>query len=389
MTKTRREAMFLATSAAVCAGAAAAGPAEDDLASRLRVIAARSVADGQTAGFALGVRRFGSPPAVFGLGVADIEAATPVTPDTVFRIASCTKQFTAAAVVLLSERGALALDAPLDRFFPGFPASPGGRVPTIEQLLTHTAGFHDYVLGGLPADAGSDWRHDPERWRLMSRLTPLYDFEPGALWGYSNSNYVLLGAIVEHVSGQSYGDFVTRNILLSHGLLSTAFDSYADAVPRRAVGYSLDGGAPKAFRKVADGGLPVAEGGLRSTVGDMLAWNQALFGGKVVSPAGVKRMTQAARTTDGAPVGSAHFTPKGMNPGKPPAFVQQADYGYGLEVARIFDTPVIWHSGGLPGFNSIVLHFPEKQVDVVLLTNTDNGAVGAFEPTLRAATGTA
>jgi CubicO group peptidase (beta-lactamase class C family) len=353
----------------------------------LHSIAEGVVRDRRTAGFAIGLRRNGASPDVFGVGKANLETGTPVSAETVFRIGSLTKQFTAAAIVQLNEGGRLSLDSRIDKFFPGFGASSAGLVPTVRQLLTHTSGLHDYVFGGLPSDAGTKWQRNPDRWHLIARMQPLYDFEPGAFWSYSNSNYVLLGSIIEHVSGEAYVDFMVREVLGRAGLTHTAFDSYADVVLHRASGYSLADNAAGAFRNAENGGLPLAEGGLRSTVTDMLRWNDALFGGRVVSLVGLKLMTTAATTSNGTPVGSAHFIPKGLNPNKPPAFVQQADYGFGLEVARIFNTPVIWHSGGIPGFTSILLHCTELRTDLVLLTNTDNGAVPAFEPALRAITG--
>lgn len=362
-------------------------PRHAKLGATLHSIASGVVRDRRTAGFCMGLRRNGAPEEVFGVGKANLETDTPVSAETVFRIGSLTKQFTAAAIVQLSGSGRLSLDDRIDRFFPGFGASPAAVIPTVRQLLTHTSGLHDYVFGGLPSDAGTKWQRSPDRWRLIARIQPLYDFEPGAFWSYSNSNYVLLGSIVERVSGEAYADFMAREVLGRAGLTQTAFDSYADVVPHRASGYSLADNAAGAFRNAENSGLPLAEGGLRSTVRDMLRWNDALFGGRVVPAAGLKLMTSPATTSNGTPVGSAHFTPKGLKPNKPPAFVQQADYGFGLEVARIFDTPVIWHSGGIPGFNSILFHFTELRTDLVVLTNTDNGAVPAFEPVLRAVTG--
>lgn len=383
MELSRRDLITVVASTPLLAGAAK-GETQATLAQRLRAIAAKTVTDGQTAGLGLGFQRRGQPALVSGFGKANLETDTPITDKTVFRIASCTKQFTAAAVVLLGERGKLSLQDSVDKYFPEFPAFPGGRGPTVHELLTHTAGLHDYVSGGFPSDAPSGWPYAPERWKLISRMKPLYDFEPGKFWLYSNSNYVLLGSIIERVSGQSYGDFMADNIFRRVGLTSTALDHYPDVVPHRASGYSVGAATPRTFRNAENSGLPVAEGGLRSTGGDLLKWNAALYGGRVVSDAGLRRMTQAATTTNGTPVGSAHFTVGGAPSNKPPAFVQQADYGYGLEVARIFDTPVIWHSGGLSGFNSLLFHFPERGADLALLANTDNGAVSAFEPVLRA-----
>src|SRR5207248_7852003 len=196
----RREMLGMAALvAAVLPGdlPASAKPLQRDakLNSTLHSIAAGVVRDGRTAGFGIGLRGIGAPPKVFGLGKANLETGTPVSAETVFRIGSCTKQFTAAAIVRLSESRRLSLDDHIDKFFPGFGASSAGLVPTVRQLLTHTSGVHDYLFGGLPSDAGTKWQRSPDRWRLIARMQPLYDFEPGGFWSYSNSNYVLLGSI--------------------------------------------------------------------------------------------------------------------------------------------------------------------------------------------------
>ena len=95
-------------------------------------------------------------------------------------------------------------------------------------------------------------------------------------------------------------------------------------------------------------------------------------------------MTAPAHVNNGLPVGQAHFVPKGQAPSRPPAFVQDPDYGLGLEVCKMFGQPVLWHSGGIPGFNALLFRFVAQEMDIALLTNTDNGVVPAFEPMLRA-----
>jgi CubicO group peptidase (beta-lactamase class C family) len=351
------------------------------LSASLSSIVAKTVQDGATAGAALGVASRGTVVLERGFGFANLESQTPAAANTVFRIGSCTKQFTAAAVLLLAERGKLSLSDPIDRFFPAFPK---GREVRIEQLLNHTSGIHDYVFGGLPADAGDTWRVDPERHRFFARMTPLYDFEPGTRWLYSNSGYALLGEIIEKASGQSYAAFLKAVLFDRAGMTDTALDDPSDILLHRASGYSLRDGKAGAFRNSLAGGMPIAEGGLRSTVGDLLRWNGALYGGKILERASLTRMTTAARVSSGEPLGQAHFAPPGQTVGKPPAFVTDPDYGLGLEVCRMFGQRVFWHSGGIPGFNALLFRFADLDMDVALLANTDNGAVPAFEPLLRA-----
>jgi CubicO group peptidase (beta-lactamase class C family) len=258
---------------------------------------------------------------------------------------------------------------------------------TVHQLLTHTSGIHDYTAGGLPADTPGEWQRDADRHRFLARMEPLFDFEPGTYWSYSNSGYALLGELIEKLSGKSYGEFLRTALLEPAGMVPTAVDEFSDIVRGRASGYSLEGNVPGAFRNAFWGGLPLAEGGLRSTAADLLRWNAALFGGKLLSSASLARMTEPARIKDGRPVGDAHFALPGQTPGQPPPFVTEPHYGCGLEVCRLFGRRTIWHSGGIRGFNALLFHFPDDGLDLALLANTDNGLVPAFESFIRAATG--
>ena len=343
----------------------------------LAEIAASAVTDGHSAGIGLGYCLPIKSPVATGYGKANLETGAPANGDTVFRNASCTKQFTAAAILLLAERGKLRVEDRLAIFFPDFPR---GDEVTLHQLLTHTSGVHDYVFGGLPDDSWPDWQKHADRHRYLARMKTVFDFEPGTYWAYSNSGYALLGEIVERASGKSYIDFVTDNLLVPAGMSATMLEDPARIVRNRASGYSLQDGKAGAFRNAAFGGVPIAEGGLCSTAGDLLRWNRALYSGRLLSPDNVRRMTTAATVRDGRPVGQAHFGKEGERP----PFMTQADYGYGLEISRMFGRRVFWHSGGIQGFNAILLHFPDDRADLVLLSNTDNGAVPIFEPALRA-----
>lgn len=384
MRATRRDALGLAVASLALAAAGRAKAAESGRGEALARLAAGLVDDGHAAAVQVGLAERDEAPLLAGYGMANLEAAEPATAASVFRIASCTKQFTAAAIVLLAEQGKLALDQTIDSVFTGFPR---GEQVTIYQLLTHTSGIHDYTAGGLPADTPGEWQRDPDRHRFLSRMEPLFDFEPGTFWSYSNSGYALLGELIEKLSGQSYGEFLRAALFEPAGMRSTAVDEFADIVVGRAAGYSLDGNAPGAFRNAFWGGLPLAEGGLRSTAADLLRWNGALFGGKVLAPASLARMIEPGRVKDGRATGDAHFVPPGQTPGQPPAFVTEPHYGCGLEVCRLFGRRAVWHSGGIRGFNALMFHFPDDGLDLALLANTDNGLVSAFEAFIRGATG--
>lgn len=348
-----------------------------DRSRKLARIAATAVSDGHAAGLAVGYCLPIRQPITLSYGTANLETGSPVNGDTVFRIASCTKQFTAAAILLLAERGKLAVNDSLSTFFSDFPR---GDEVTLHHLLTHTSGVHDYVFGGLPEGSWPDWQKRGDCYRFLARMKPLYDFDPGTRWAYSNSGYALLDEVIQRASGKSWIDFVTDNLLLPAGMTATLLEDPARIVPRRAAGYSQDEGKRGAFRNARFGGVPVAEEGLWSTAGDLLRWNRALYGGRLLSDASLRRMTAVATIKDGTPVGWAHY---GGDTERPP-FVTQADYGYGLEISRMFGHRVFWHSGGINGFNAIVLHFPDARADLVLLANTDSGAAPIFEPMLRA-----
>jgi D-alanyl-D-alanine carboxypeptidase len=367
---------FTAPRAAAAAAIASAGaPAT------LSDGAAKLIANGVSAGIALGVSQPGAEDAITALGYANLETQTPVTAETLFRIASITKQFAAVAFMRLAERGKLSPDDLLSRWFPAF---PGARSIRLTQMLGHVSGIHDYVWGGLPAGSDNDYAMKPEPHRLLARMNPIADFPPGAAFNYSNSNYILLGEIIEKAAGAPFAVVLKSECFDPAGMTSAALDNNADVVRGRASGYALADGKPGAFRNCDFTTLPFAAGAIRCSVKDLLRWNAALHGGKLVSAASYARMTNAVRLNDGRPNGKNRFVPKGQPKGAPPSFITADDYGFGLQLTRMFEKPVIWHGGGISGFNSMLLYFPERKMTVVVLANTENGVVGALEPIARA-----
>jgi CubicO group peptidase (beta-lactamase class C family) len=168
-----------------------------------------------------------------GYGMAELELGVPISPDMVLRIGSVTKEFTSACVLKVAEEGRLALDDPIGKYLPDFPTK--GRRITIEQLLTHTSGIHSYT--DMPT-----WRDRMrEDWTLAEleaffRDAP-FDFEPGTKWHYDNSGYVLLGAILEKVTGRPYAELVAEMIFRPLGMTSTRYDRDAPIIPGRVAGY--------------------------------------------------------------------------------------------------------------------------------------------------------
>ena len=279
-------------------------------------------------------------------GAADIGANKPLTPGTVLRLGSITKQFTAVAILMLADEGKLALNDPITRFFPGYPL--GGKVVTVEHLLTHTSGIVSFT--GKP-EYGANMGKDVGVADMIDSFKndPL-EFEPGTQYRYNNSGYFLLGAIIEKVSGQTYAQFLERRIFTPLGMKDTAFEGHERSRAERAAGYSkVEGGfAPAEKLSMTQ---PYAAGSLVSTVDDLARWNAAIGAGKLLKPASWKLA----------------FKPYMLTPEK------STDYGYGWHVGTLQGVPVIDHGGGINGFRSFALRLPQQKVFVAVLANADSG----------------
>ncbi len=287
------------------------------------------------------VARDGSTILDKGYGSADLEWKIPNAPDTRFRLGSITKQFTAAGILLLEERGKLKVEDPISKYLPDSPAA--WKNITFFHLLTHTSGipsftsFPDYEeLQGRPVT--------PEQLVARFRDKPL-DFQPGEKWSYSNSSYALLGYLLEKISGQKYCDFLQQNIFTPLAMHDTGCDRNSTILPRRASGYTP---GPHGLENATyiDMTVPFSAGELYSTTGDLLRWQQGLFGGKVVSPASLKKMT----------------TPFKEN------------YGFGLQIQTIQGHERISHGGGINGFNTFEAWYPQEKLSIVVLSNVNGNA---------------
>jgi CubicO group peptidase (beta-lactamase class C family) len=224
-------------------------------------------------------------------GSANLEWNIPNTATTKFRIASVTKQFTAAATLLLEERGKLRIDEPVRTYHPDAPAA-WDKI-TLFHLLAHTSGIPDYTTLS-EYDSLRTIRTTPKQLVRRFRDRAL-DFAPGTQMRYSNSGYVLLGAILEKTSGASYAQFVQENIFTPLGMKDSGYDSSSTIIARRAAGYEASRNGPVNARYL-DMSIPFAAGALCSTTEDLLRWQRALFGGKVLSAASMKKMTTPVRS---------------------------------------------------------------------------------------------
>jgi CubicO group peptidase (beta-lactamase class C family) len=276
-----------------------------------------------------------------GYGFANLEWNIPNAPGTKFRLGSVTKQFTAAAILLLAEQGKLALEDPVKKHWPDAPAA--WAAITIEHLLRHTSGIPNFT--NYP-EYMQEWKFHPSQPAKSLeylRDKPL-EFQPGTRMNYSNSGYLLLGLIVERASGQSYADFVRARIFAPLGMQDSGYDSNIEVLPRRAAGYS-PGPAGITNAQYVDMTIPHGAGALYSTTEDLLRWTRGLFGGRLLSAASLGKMT----------------TP-GMG-----------NYGFGVNVGTA-GRRSISHGGGIEGFNTQLTYFPESGITVAVLANLNGGA---------------
>ncbi len=284
-----------------------------------------------------------------GYGSANLEWNIPNDGATKFRLGSVTKQFTAVAILLLQERGKLTLDAPVKTYLPDAP-SAWDKV-TVRHLLTHSAGipnftnFPDYgATKTLPAT------HDSLIARFRDK--PL-EFAPGEKFAYSNSGYVLLSAIVEKLSGQSYAAFVAENLFKPLGMADTGYDSHAMILPRRASGYAPGPKGPVNADYISMT-IPQGAGGLYSTTRDLLKWQRGVYGGKLLKPTTV----------------AAFRTP------------YKDGYALGVGIQSAGGTTTIEHGGGIEGFNTSLAYDPDRKITVVVLGNLNGPSPGKLSKAL-------
>ena len=283
-----------------------------------------------------------------GYGSANLEWDIANTPDAKFRIGSVTKQFTAASILLLKERGLVDLDARVKTYWPDAPDT--WDAVTVRNLLQHTSG----ITNVTDLDEFGRQKFLPTTREEMIALfadKPL-EFTPGEKWSYSNSGYVLLSAIIETVSGQDYADFVKAEIFDPLEMRDTAIDVTADIVPMRASGYSptKDGVANAEYVSMD---IPTGAGALYSTTHDLLKWQRGLFGGRLLQPASLAEMTA---------------------PG--PDAMSGATYGFGVLLTENDDGRMVWHGGGIEGFNAMLMHDPDRDITVAVLANLNGGQAG-------------
>jgi D-alanyl-D-alanine carboxypeptidase len=319
------------------------------------------------AGMAIGVMHDGHLILAKGYGMENLEDGTPVRPDTVFRIGSITKQFTAASIMLLKEQGKLAVGDKLSKYFPSFPR---GDEVTLRQLMNHIAGIHNYTNKNYLTVIGRIDKTMPEFVDFIAHQDPVFDFDPGTKWNYSNSNYFILGAIVEKVSGMSLHDFLKNNIFDKVGMKDSALDTSSDVVLHRAAGYELHKENPGVFYNADFLSLTTVGGAgeIRSTVEDLAKWHYALFNGQVVSRESFQEMTTPGLLNNGQP----------SSTGRPPS-PTKAEYGYGLMIETVDGHRRIGHGGTINGYVSSIRTYIPENLTIVVCTNTQDAGKTAYK----------
>ncbi len=321
-----------------------------------------------TPGVSLSVMHDGTLIYSKGFGVANVESGAAMTPVMGSRVASITKQFTAAAVLQLAELGKLNLNDPLARFLPEFPRATD---ITLRQMMSHTAGLSDYINGQshdiLVAAQTRDYTAD-ELLPIIKSRTPLYRFQPGTSWLYSNSGFALLGIVVEKVSGQTFADYCDQHLFKPAGLRNTVIDKTCTTV-NVCAGYTPNYRAPNGY----DLNMPVSPsfiggaGAIRSTTEDLCLWHSALLNGKVLKPHSVMAMTTPTLLKNGTPA-YEHRGPEAM------------EYGLGMGIGTLpeDDLKVISHGGRVNGFTGHLRSVPQARLTVAILYNSDGGGAPGF-----------
>ena len=304
-----------------------------------------AVAQGPGPGAAVLVVRDGKIIHEKGYGMANLEQGTPCTPQTRFRIVSLTKAFTAMAVMILHERGVLHIDDAIGKYLPDYPK--GDKI-TIRQLLTHTSGVQEPVLDAEMLEILPK-RNTPLAKRYTTCRDEPLEFPPGDRWSYSNAGYIVLGYLVEKVSGQSYEVFLQENLFKPLGMSHTGYDHSDVILPQRAAGYVRRDGVCKNATYV-DMSIFGPSGALYSTIEDMALWDQALYGEALVRADLLRQAFTRVKLSDGT----------------------AADYGFGWVLAKNRGLEEIRATGMAPGFTAQIVRIPSQRFTVVILSNCDS-----------------
>jgi D-alanyl-D-alanine carboxypeptidase len=332
--------VFVAGAALWCSATSARADAIDD------VVRARMTAK-RVPGVSVVVLRDGKVVKSAGYGLANVETNTSATPDTVYQLASVTKQFTAVAVLQLVEAGKVRLEDTIPRFLTDCPEA--WKPVTVRQLLNHTSGIPSYT--SVPEFAKT-LRKDYSPRELIGLVSdkPM-DFVPGTRWSYNNTGYYLLGLLIEKVTGKSYGTHLNERIFSPLGMKATRVNDLRATIPNRAQGYEYTADGLRHGEYVSPT-QPFSAGALVSTVADMAKWEAALDTETLLKRGTLAEAWSETRLADGKTEG----------------------YGYGFVVDKKSGHRRVHHGGGIPGFSASTLRLPDDKISVVVLTNLEGDA---------------
>ena len=307
-------------------------------------IVADALEDGRAAGMSVALVRGRDTIVMKGYGFADLEFDIATPPAAIYEIGSVTKQFTAAAILQLQEQGKLSLDDELTKYLPEYPLQ--GRRVTIRRLLDHTSGIKGYTE--MPEFGELMVRKLPRDTLLKLFAAKPFEFEPGEGAIYNNSAYFLLGLIIEKASGTKYEDYIQTHLFERAGMKDSRYCSERAVIKHRAHGYDMGPDRRLVRAGYLDHTWPYAAGSICSTVGDLIAWNHALHGGRLLSSASYQELITPGTLNDGTVL----------------------RYAKGLSVDSLLGRRAISHGGGINGFRSDLKYFPDDSLHVAVLVNT-------------------
>lgn len=317
-----------------------------------------AIAAGESPGLQVAVFKDGRPVLVKGYGSANLELKVPIDNDSVFRIGSVTKQFTAAALLKLQEEGKLSLGDKLAKYYPNYPRAAD---VTLAQMLHHTSGLHSYTDDAELMEPESAVKRTTDQWiERFAKMPKTQDFEPGTGWYYSNTAYFILGGVVEKVEGKPLAAVLKDRFFTPLGMTHTALDDESDIVPGRVAGYDADGPGQFKNARMISMTVPGGAGAMRSSASDLAKWNAALFGGKVLEPASFQAMIAPGKLSNGKLSSTAMPKTDGA---------ERGEYGYALGIANVEGHTRIGHGGGIYGFNTTLQEFPADRVTVAVIAN--------------------
>lgn len=284
-----------------------------------------------------------------GRGLADLEAKNPITPATVFRLGSITKQMSAAVLLQLVDEGKVSLDDPVSKYVPSL--KQAGADATVRQILNHTSGVQSYTgIPGWMVEDNTSRPYTTEQMIALFKDLPA-PTKPGEAWAYNNSGYVLVGAVIESVTGKPWHRVLEERLSDRLGLKTIRYGVGEATMPKMAQGYTAGEQGPKLARKIHMS-VPHAAGALIGSVEDLARWNHALHHGKVVSSQSYSAMISPTRV------------PKG----------EDAPYGFGIGQDKVRGRSGLGHGGGIFGFSTNSIYVPEKDLFVAVFANSDDPA---------------